>query len=270
MNIATVARKVIPDDLRTAVGVWTVNVASRNEVLLKAYLTVLHGSAPANMGLSDGYCYYDYGDRRILAPKNAAPVFMEIFEDEVYEGRFRPEPENIVLDIGAYVGMFTVKATLSVGERGRVVAVEPHPEHFSMLQDNCEGLDNVTLVPKAVMASNGTGRLYITKAAGADNLVTHEGHFVKVETVTLDQLVIDLQLPRIDFIKLDAEGAEVDVLKGGEETLKRTPRLVVAVYHTTAEGRDRLERVTAILNQAGYTVRVARGLRSYVYAEKTI
>ena len=79
MTVVDIIRKIVPHKARISVGVWAINQASRNWRMLKLYLTVLHGKPPENMGLVNGHCYYDYGDRRILAPQNAAGVFLEIF-----------------------------------------------------------------------------------------------------------------------------------------------------------------------------------------------
>lgn len=269
MTLVDVIRKVVPHRLAITVGVWAINQASRNWVMLKWYLTILHGKPPANMGMDNGYCYYDYGDRRILAPCNAAGVFLEVFQDEVYEQVWRPQPGDIVLDIGAYVGMFTVKAAGLVGMAGKVIAIEPGPENYDLLRWNCEGLGNVALVKKAIMSTTGTGRLYYSKSAAANSLVTQWSRHVEVETITLDELVAELGTDKIDFIKLDAEGAELEVLKGARNVLEKGTRLAIAAYHTIPGGRRELEEVRQFLHQANYVVRHARGLRSYLYAEKT-
>ena len=268
MALVDVIRKVVPHRLAITVGVWAINQASRNWPMLKWYLTILHGKPPANMGMYNGYCYYDYGDRTILAPYNAAGVFLEIFQDEVYEQVWKPEPGQTVLDIGAYVGMFTVKASTLVGEEGRVIAIEPSPENYDLLARNCEALFNVTLVKKAVMATTGTGRLYYSKSAAANSLVIRWKRYVEVETITLDELVEELGLDKVDMIKLDAEGAELEVLKGATETLRKGTRLAIAAYHTTAEGRRELEELREFLYLSDYTLYDAKGLRSYIYAEK--
>jgi len=268
MALADVIRKVIPHKLRISVGVWAINMASHNWSLLKAYLTILHGKPPGNMGLVGGHCYYDYDGRRILAPKNAAGVFLEIFQDEVYEQVWKLNPGDVVLDIGAYVGMFTVKASLAVGNKGKVVAIEPSPDNYAILIGNCVSLDNVTLVQKAIMAKNGTGKLYYSKSAAANSLVVKWKKYIEVETITLDDLVAELKLDRIDLIKIDAEGAELDVLKGAQKVLARGTRLVIAAYHTTPNGESEIFQVVETLRKANYDGICNQGLRSYVYAEK--
>lgn len=268
MTLVDMIRKIVPPKARITVGVWLINLASHSWPLLKIYLTILHGKPSKNMGLIGNHCYYDYDGRRILAPKNAAGVFIEIFQDEVYEQVWKLKPGDVVLDIGAYVGMFTVKASKAVGEHGIVVAIEPSPENYAMLIGNCMGLDNVIKIRKAIMAKNGTGNLYYSKSAAANSLVTRWKRYIEVETITLDDLVDELKLDRIDLIKVDAEGAEIDVLKGAQKVLAKGTRLVIAAYHTAANGEAEIFQVVKTLRKANYDGICNVGLRSYVYAEK--
>lgn len=268
MAIVDVIRKIVPPKARITAGVWAINMASHNWPLLRMYLSILHGRTPENMGLTENYCYYDYDGRRILAPKNAAGVFMEIFQEEVYEQVWRPKAGDIVVDIGAYVGMFTVKASMAVGGYGKVIGVEPCPENHAMLVGNCRGLGNVALVRKAIMARNGKGKLYYSKSAAANSLVTRWRHYVEVETITLDDLMEELGVEQVDFVKVDAEGAELDVLRGATKTLEKGTRLAIAAYHTAPNGGDEIEQLADMLGEAMYKVRRLKGLRSYIYAEK--
>lgn len=269
MTLVDVIRKVVPRKLAISVGVWAIHQASRNWVVLKWYLTILHGTLPKNMGLANGYCYYDYEERRILAPRNAAGVFLEIFQDEVYERVWKPKEGDVVLDIGAYVGMFTVKAAKLVGETGKVIAIEPSPENYELLAQNCEGLDNVVLVKKAIMSWTGPGRLYYSKSAAANSLVTRWKRHIEVETITLDSLIEELGLDKVDIIKIDAEGAELEVLTGAYKALAKGTRLVIAAYHTAPNGKAEIAQVDAALRRVNYRVIQCRGLRSYLHAEKT-
>lgn len=267
MALVDLIRKVIPHKVAVAVGVWSIDQASKNWILLRTYLTVLHGTFPENMGLVKGYSYYDYKGRRILAPRNAAGVFLEIFQDEVYEQVWRPKPGDIVLDIGAYVGMFTVKASRLVGDKGKVIAVEPSPQNYELLEKNCEGLNNVILVKKAIMSKTGTGKLYYAKSTASNSLIIRGERYVEVRTIKLDDLMIDLGLDKVDIIKIDAEGAEIDVLQGGQVVLANGTRLAIAAYHTAPNGKAEIAQVTSLLQEADYKVARIRGLRSYLYAE---
>ena len=268
MALADIIRAVMPHRIRITVGRWSIDQASRSWTTLAWYLTILHGRRPKNMGIANGYCYYDFGDRRILAPQNAAGIFMETFVGEAYERVWRPEEGDTVLDIGAYVGMFTIKASKAVGPTGRVIAIEPSPENYALLKRNCKGLGNVTLIRKAIWSSNGVERLYYSKSPAANSLVTSWKDYVEVETTTLDNLMRELGLDNVDFIKLDAEGAELDVLKGAGETMSKGTRIVIAAYHTAPNGEAEIEQVAELLGKAGYTATQRRGLRSYLHAER--
>lgn len=268
MTLIDIIRIFVPSKLRITLGVWSINLASHYWVTLKAYLTILHGKPPINMGLTKTQCYYDYRGHRIFAPKNAAGVFLEIFQDCTYEQVWQPQPGDTVIDVGAYVGMFTVKASDAVGQSGRVIGIEPCPETFKTLRQNSKHCHNVRLVKKAIMSQTGRGKLYYSKSAAANSMVTQWGKYVEVDTITLDELVKSLGLGKVDFIKMDAEGAELDVLKGATGTLKRGTRLVIAAYHTTEDGKREINAVANYLKSVGYKVIYKKGLRSYIHAEK--
>lgn len=135
------------------------------------------------------------------------------------------KPGDIFIDVGANIGLFTLKAARIAS---RVIAVEPGAEAGGQLKANValNGYTNVTIVPKALSDSAGSAVLHhvplgddpqaFSLLSGKD---AEEGE--QVETTTLDLLVRDLDLPRVDVIKMDVEGAEELVVKGAEEVLSR-------------------------------------------------
>ncbi|MFI5367349.1 MAG: FkbM family methyltransferase, partial [Candidatus Binatia bacterium] len=127
-------------------------------------------------------------------------------------------PGMIVLDIGANIGYFTLVFARQVGPTGRVYAFEPEPDNFGLLQRNVarNGYANVTAVQAAVGQHAARQRLY----KSADNLGDHRlGHgaagrdWVEVPVVALDDFFAGSEL-RIDFIKMDIQGAELTALRG--------------------------------------------------------
>lgn len=268
MALADIIRMVIPSRLRIAVGIWAINLASHREIILRVFLTVLYGKTPGKIGLTKTHSYYDYKGHRILAEKHDAGVFLEIFQAEVYEQIWHPHLGDVVIDIGAYVGMFTVKASEAVGCAGQVIAIEPCPESFRLLKTNTDGYLNVRLIKAAIMNEIGMGKLYYSKAKAANSLIKQSNKYIEVETMTLDWLLKSLQLSRVDFIKIDAEGAELEVLKGATETLAKGTRLVIAAYHTAKDGKREIGEVAKYLQDIGYKIIYKKGLRSYINAEK--
>ena len=118
------------------------------------------------------------------------------------------------------------------------------------------------------MATKGVGKLYYSKSAAANSLVIKWQRYIEVRTITLDDLAEELKLDKIDLIKVDAEGAELDVLKGAQKVLAKGTRLVIAAYHTAPNGEAEIVQVVETLRKANYDGVCNVGLRSYVYAEK--
>ena len=138
------------------------------------------------------------------------PNELEVVKQEVHEG-------DIVLDIGANIGYYTLMFAKLVGEQGQVFAFEPEPENFALLQQNVEinGYHNIVLVQKAISNQNGTIQLYLCD----DNQGMHRiydsvccNSSIAIESIRADDYFQASQ--QIDFIKMDIEGAEYAALQG--------------------------------------------------------
>jgi FkbM family methyltransferase len=139
---------------------------------------------------------------------------------ELLEG-FRVEKGARVIDVGSNVGFFTVKAALEAGPEGLVLSVEPHPAAFGMLQENIalNGLKNVTAVRAALGSSETERRLFFSRGSTVGTfyesvLHSQDRSSARVDVVTLDSLARERGLGTIDLVKIDVEGAEMDVLRG--------------------------------------------------------
>jgi FkbM family methyltransferase len=134
------------------------------------------------------------------------------FRPKILYGFLRIKRGDVVVDVGAFPGDFTLHASSLVGESGKVIAIEAHPWNFALLKANVilNDLRNVILVNKAI--SDREGKALLAGSGSGAHLSRSEG--VEVKTTTLDKLLQDLGLARADVIKLDIEGAEVAALKG--------------------------------------------------------
>jgi FkbM family methyltransferase len=166
------------------------------------------------------------------------------------EGSYGVQPRDVVLDCGANVGAFTREA-LSDGAR-LVVAIEPAPENIECLRRNFADeivKGQVIVVPKGVWNKDDVLTLRVDANNSArDSFVGSYGPAlseVKVPLVTIDELFAELKLDRVDFIKLDIEGAEKQALAGANNTLaKYHPRLAIAMEHLP-DGPIRIPQVLA-------------------------
>jgi FkbM family methyltransferase len=144
---------------------------------------------------------------------------------------------DIVLDCGANVGVFT-RVALDRGAK-TVVMIEPAPENIECLRRNFPNeiaAGRVILYPKGVWNKEDVLTLHVDphNTAADSFIIQHEGEQAveKIPLTTVDKLVAELKLDRVDYIKMDIEGAEPKALTGAHDTLaKFKPRLSIASYH---------------------------------------
>ncbi len=145
------------------------------------------------------------------------------------------KPGMVALDIGAHHGYYSLLASQKVGPLGRVIAFEPSPrERRRLLQHlRMNGCANVRVEETALGESEGPAQLYVvrSKETGCNSLrppaVRQSTDATEVGVTRLDDYVNKNNIPRVDFVKMDVEGGELAVLKGGAEFLKQQPRPVV-------------------------------------------
>jgi FkbM family methyltransferase len=156
-----------------------------------------------------------------------------------------PKSGRVFLDIGANEGQWT--KTLATSYE-RVIAIEPNPQAWPKLEQNLPR--NVRVIRKAVGSTKGESLLHLFASDRHASLVREESDEhsgirqgeIKVETITVDSLGID----NVDFIKIDTEGSEYEILKGAEQTLRRLhPKLLVEI-HDKESGRLAQQLLTSL------------------------
>jgi len=162
---------------------------------------------------------------------------LKIFIKNIYDKYESINSGDVVIDIGAHVGMFTVKAARKVANSGLVVAIEPE-ENF-----------------------RGVTELIVSELSGTHKLALYPNpenpkDKKTVPIDTLDNIIQELGLRRIDFIKIDAEGAELDILKGAQNVLQFTKYLAIAAYHTPNEANE----IKTFLEKHGFRVIIGDGI----------
>jgi FkbM family methyltransferase len=143
----------------------------------------------------------------------------------------------MVLDIGAHHGLYTLLASKLVGRRGKVIAFEPSPRERERLKKNLRlnGCRNVRVEPVALGSQKGLADLYVVDGAQdwcnslRPPMVSGATHTVQVPVRRLDEVLLPKYGQRIDFIKLDAEGAELGVLQGAGWVFDVEPRPIILV-----------------------------------------
>ena len=160
-------------------------------------------------------------------------IVMSRHEDEIID-HFNTKQGDIVVDVGAHMGKYTIIASKRVGTNGKVIAIEAHPGNYEMLNRNIElnGLTNVTTLNYAVYSKETKIKLYMPGEKSNHTIyntlistrATDEEKFVEVNADTLDDLLQKNGISHADvnWIKIDVEGAELEVLKGATEILSNS------------------------------------------------
>jgi FkbM family methyltransferase len=164
------------------------------------------------------------------------------------------EPGDCVWDIGAHKGYITLACASRVGDAGHVYSFEPGPPNLEFLRRHVawNGLENVTVLPYAVSARDGTARF-----GGSGSSITYrlgQGDY-EVRVRCIASLLAEGLRPAT-VVKIDVEGNEHDVLKGGSARLPRNSLMIVAIH-----SHEQYLACTQRLREDGWRVVQSAGVR---------
>jgi FkbM family methyltransferase len=167
-------------------------------------------------------------------------IIMTGHGEEVIE-YFRPKEGDVVVDIGAHIGYYTIISSKRVNSRGKVVAIEAHPRNFEMLNRNIKlnKLTNITTLNYAVYSKETQVKLYLPDEELGytiyntimSNRAKAGEKFVDVNANTLDNLLKQngIREEQVNWIKIDVEGAEFEVLKGATNILSKSKDIALLI-----------------------------------------
>lgn len=186
------------------------------------------------------------------------PTIDEVFVHGIYDRDVTAIRENdIVLDIGAHIGTFTVLASKAAGN-GRVYSFEPDEGNFSLLRENLglNGIVNAHAVNAAVAKSMGRRRFFVNGNATNGHSLCRQGEGareVAVETVPLGDFIKAHKIPRVDLLKMDCEGAEYEImLNCPKAVIGKIRRIAMECHSVPGHSPD---EIRALLEENGFVVR---------------
>jgi FkbM family methyltransferase len=169
------------------------------------------------------------------------------------------------VDIGAHIGTFAIRAAKKVSKGGRVIAIEPEPITYEILIKNISlnKLSNVLALNYACDIKSGSTKLFTHGYTGS-SICFPSRRFVEVKAISLSKLVISLKIKRIDYLKINAEGAELSILKG-MSCWEKVSKVVIASHHYAEEA----EEIQSFLRRVGFkTLIVQLRDNTLVYAKR--
>ena len=191
--------------------------------------------------------------RAWLATSPLVPAWLADFSPvRGYELHRKLRPGDIVVDAGAYPGDYALFAARRVGPEGRVICFEPGERNRAVLERNIrlEGLRNLTVVPKGLWNEDTT--LRFSQDGLASTALESGAGDSTIPVTTLDAALAALGIPRIQVLKMDIEGAEIQAIRGARETLARSDAHVcIASYHIV-DGQNTSAFLESFLRELGY------------------
>jgi FkbM family methyltransferase len=191
-------------------------------------------------------------------------VVWEIWSAKIYDDKRFPIAESdVVVDIGAHIGVFAVRAARQA-HRGRVYAYEAYSKNYALLAENRQlnDLDNLHIDNRAVSGHRGEMNFYVPGDNGAlgSFLQETDSPMEVVQAMTLADIIAEHSLEQIDYLKVDVEGAEYEILSNcSQETLAKV-RCVVMEYHEfVGDTRTHLDLVN-LLRSHGFNTVVEGGI----------
>ena len=178
---------------------------------------------------------------KLLSHQQEWFINLTIRENEIIE-KFHPKTGEIVIDVGAHYGRYTIIAAKRVGPKGKVVAIEADPKNLEILNKNIKLNklnNNVITCNYAVHSKETKIKLYTPEEASGRTIyntimserISHEEKFIEVNANTLDSILEEngIKHEKVDWIKIDVEGAELEVLKGAHKILSESKNIILLV-----------------------------------------
>ena len=213
---------------------------------------------------------------KIYVPKHNFKVYcpatvddfinMTTREEEIIE-HFNPKKNDIVIDVGAHLGRYSLISAKRVDKDGKVISIEANPLVLEKLKKNLElnQLTNTTSLNLAVFSEKTKIKLFfpteglkntIYNTVISDRSINSE-RFIEVNTDTLDNILHenDIKYEDVNWIKIDVEGAELEVLKGASNVLSKSKDISLLIeIHNLSDGKNLYNPIMDLLNNYNFKI----------------
>jgi len=187
------------------------------------------------------------------------------------------KPNDIAIDVGANYGAHTQTMLDNVGQNGMVLALEPNPDIASQLAKWPAAGRNLQVFACAAGSANGRGLLHVTANPGYSSLSAEAvgdhrqslDRIVEVEIRTLDSLIPELCLKEVQFVKIDVEGWEIEVLRGAVSLIREFRPLIVLEMslHKVGAQHENKAFLLCLLQDLNYRLVAADGREVTSFSE---
>ena len=198
------------------------NIFTKFLIAIKVIIKIKNWTYPIfyYFNWKNGKCVAEFrnGTKCIIRNRSDAVVFLENFFLDNYdrEEGFSIKENDIVIDIGAHVGYFTIYAAKKA-KNGKILSFEPSKESFNVLKNNLKinNIQNVDVENIGVRSKSGASILYVDKNNEIGNsMFSNDENLIKenVQVTSVPEIIKKYKIESIDLLKLDCEGAEYEII----------------------------------------------------------
>lgn len=196
-------------------------------------------------------------------------ILQEIYIKRVYKPFLNGKKDLTIVDCGANIGL----TAMYFSQFAKVVyALEPAKQHIEVLSRNMldNNIKNVTIVPKALSNVNGTTKFYHSPNStmfSLNDAATNKDDYEEVETITMDKFLDEYKIDHVDFMKIDTEGMELEILSSdGFKKVAHKIDTIVGEWHQWSKGNVNL--MISALRDSGYSFQWLQGTDASIFLAK--
>jgi len=193
---------------------------------------------------------------------------------ESYNKHYSIKEGDVVLDIGGYHGLYSIGISKLAGKTGEIYVFEPNPDSYRILKENIERNHIKNIIPINQAVYNKTGQFRFFKKRAGSRIVAKtfktntKNSIIQVPTITLEEFIKAKHISHIDFIKMDAEGSEIEITQD-IKSIPNKSNLGIATYHYRKDyGTDTSKIVEDNLKIQEYKTKTKYGEHKITYAWK--
>ncbi|WP_420318302.1 FkbM family methyltransferase [Ekhidna sp.] len=183
------------------------------------------------------------------------------------EAFYHVKEGNVIAEMGAFRGYYTLYLSKKVGPDGHIIAIEPIPDNIEYLRKNIaiNEIENVTIVPKGVWNENDQKtfqRKTTDYQSGSIDIVYQDQEALVIEVNTLDKILSDQKVNEVDFMLIQLNGAEFEALEG---LSKSKPKNLAIASRYNKNQRNIAREIQELLMQRGYAINILN--EKFIYAQ---
>tara|TARA_Y100000996_G_scaffold207131_1_gene162524 strand:+ start:4566 stop:5351 length:786 start_codon:yes stop_codon:yes gene_type:complete len=192
--------------------------------------------------------------------------------EEYKSQNFEIKESDIIIDVGGHIGLFSLYAS-QFCKNGLIYSFEPVQENYHLLVDNIQSNNLKQIKPfnLAVSNSNSNVKLYLNDDESGHSMFSKSSKTVTVDSISLQQIFDDNNIKNCNFLKLDCEGTEYEILENLPSSYFNKIEKMVIEYHMADSHPELLENLKKLLTKQNYTLKSKKLFSDigFLYAQKT-